>query len=133
MVKAKLPGLYHFPPLPQAKQPQPHLQRIHHTIGQHSHLPSHRLDALLKLGNVSCGEHIAQGYTTCKSKGKGGSEPCSKPCPGPALLTGSTGCAPYHWCPTYSMSPIHVPEEVRRADGTTARELLESRPGFMLR
>lgn len=41
------------------------LQRIHHTIGQHSHLPSHRLDTLLKLGNVSCGEHIPQRYASC--------------------------------------------------------------------
>lgn len=40
------------------------LQRIHHTIGQHSHLPGHRLDTLLKLGNVSCGKHIPQRYTT---------------------------------------------------------------------
>lgn len=52
--------LYCFTLLPQAKETQPHLQRIHHSIGQHSHLPSHRLDTLLKLGNVSCGEHIAQ-------------------------------------------------------------------------
>lgn len=76
---------------PQVKQSQPHLQRIHHTIGQHGHLPGHRLDTLLKLGNVSCGQHVPQRHTTCQSKGKGDPEPSRKPFPvqgAPALLAG---------------------------------------------
>ena len=66
---------------PQVKQPQPHLQRIHHTIGQHGHLPGHRPDTLLKLGNVSGGQHVPQRHTTCQSKGKGDPEPGRKPVP----------------------------------------------------
>lgn len=83
-----------FRPLPlQVKEPPPHLQRIHHTIGQHSHLPGHRLDTLLKLGNVSCGEHIPQRYAACKSKERGDPEACRKPCPLglPPLLTDPLG------------------------------------------
>lgn len=67
-----------FTLLPQAKEPQPHLQRVHHTVGQHGHLPGHRLDTLLKLGNVRRGEHVAQRYATCKGKGKKGLEPCGQ-------------------------------------------------------
>ena len=47
---------------------QTHLQRVHHTIGQHGHLPGHRLDALLKLGDVSRGQHIPQGHAACKRR-----------------------------------------------------------------
>lgn len=95
-----------FRPLPlQVKEPPPHLQRIHHTIGQHCHLPSHRLDALLKLGNVSCGEHIPQRYVACKSKERGDPKACKEALP--PLLTGLTGThtsGPYlfhelHPCP----------------------------------
>lgn len=71
-----------FRPLPlQGKEPPPHLQRIHHTIGQHCHLPGHRLDTLLKLGNVSCGEHIPQRYVACKSKERSDPKACRKPFP----------------------------------------------------
>lgn len=31
-----------------------HLQRVHHTVGQDSHLASNRLYSLLELSNVSC-------------------------------------------------------------------------------
>lgn len=45
----------HYPPVsshPRSRS-QTHLQRVHHAIGQHGHLPGHRLDTLLKLGDVS--------------------------------------------------------------------------------